>query len=83
MSLVITELADKEHAESQVLAEYLPEQLTRSEISTIVSEAIASTGAAEIGMKGMGKVMAQVTPQTKGRADGGLVAAEVRRQLAS
>ena len=77
------ELADKEHAESQVLADYLPEQLTRSEISTIVSEAIASTGAAEIGMKGMGKVMAQVTPQTKGRADGGLVAAEVRRQLAS
>ncbi len=78
-----TELADKEHAESQVLADYLPQQLTRSEISTIVSEAIASTGAAEIGMKGMGKVMAQVTPQTKGRADGGLVAAEVRRQLAS
>ena len=78
-----TELADKEHAESQVLADYLPEQLTRSEISTIVSEAIASTGAAEIGMKGMGKVMAQVMPQTKGRADGGLVAAEVRRQLAS
>jgi uncharacterized protein YqeY len=78
-----TELADKEHAESQVLADYLPQQLTRSEISTIVSEAIASTGAAEIGMKGMGKVMAQVSPQTKGRADGGLVAAEVRRQLAS
>jgi uncharacterized protein YqeY len=78
-----TELADKEHAESQVLADYLPQQLTRSEISTIISEAIASTGAAEIGMKGMGKVMAQVTPQTKGRADGGLVAAEVRRQLAS
>jgi uncharacterized protein YqeY len=78
-----TELADKEHAESEVLADYLPQQLTRSEISTIVSEAIASTGAAEIGMKGMGKVMAQVSPQTKGRADGGLVAAEVRRQLAS
>jgi uncharacterized protein len=32
-------------------------------------------------MKGMGKVMAQVTPQTKGRADGSVVAAEVRRQL--
>ena len=78
-----TELADKEHAESQGLADDLPQQRTRSEISTIVSEAIASTGAAEIGMKGMGKVMAQVTPQTKGRADGGLVAAEVRRQLAS
>jgi uncharacterized protein len=77
------ELAEKEHAESQVLADYLPQQLTASEISAIVTEAIASAGAAELGMKGMGKVMAQVTPQTKGRADGSLVAAEVRRQLAS
>jgi uncharacterized protein len=34
-------------------------------------------------MKGIGKVMAQVTPQTKGRADGNVVAAEVRRQLSS
>jgi uncharacterized protein YqeY len=78
-----TELADKEHAESEVLADYLPQQLTPSEISAIVTEAIASTGAAELGMKGMGKVMAQVTPQTKGRADGSLVAAEVRRQLSA
>ena len=50
----------------------------REEISAIVADAIASTGAAELGMKGMGKVMAQVTPQTKGRADGGVVAAEVQ-----
>ena len=76
-----TELADKEHAESEVLADYLPQQLTPSEISAIVTDAIASTGAAELGMKAMGKVMAEVTPQTKGKADGGLVAAEVRRQL--
>jgi uncharacterized protein YqeY len=78
-----TELANKEHAESEVLADYLPQQLTSSEISTIVTDAITSTGAAELGMRGMGKVMAQVTPQTKGRADGSLVAAEVKRQLAS
>jgi len=76
-----TELANKEHAESEVLADYLPQQLTPSEISAIVTNAIASTGAAELGMKGMGKVMAQITPQTKGRADGSAVAAEVRRQL--
>jgi uncharacterized protein YqeY len=76
-----TELAEKEHAESQVLADYLPRQLTQSEISAIVSDAIAVTGAAEVGVRGMGKVMAQVTPQTKGKADGGVVAAEVRRQL--
>jgi uncharacterized protein len=78
-----TELANKEHAESEVLADYLPQQLTPSEISAIVTNAIASTGAAELGMKGMGKVMAQITPQTKGRADGSAVAAEVRRQLSA
>jgi len=78
-----TELANKEHAESEVLADYLPQQLTPSEISAIVTNAIASTGAAELGMRGMGKVMAQLTPQTKGRADGSLVAAEVRRQLSA
>ena len=76
-----TELAEKEHAESDVLADYLPKQLSPSEISAIVTDAITSSGAAELGMKGMGKVMAQVTPQTKGKADGSVVAAEVRRQL--
>ena len=76
------ELAEKERAESDVLADYLPQQLTQQEIADIVADAIASTGAAELGMKGMGKVMAQVTPQTKGKADGSVVAAEVRRQLA-
>jgi uncharacterized protein len=75
------ELAEKERAESDVLADYLPQQLTEEEIAAIVAEAIASTGAAELGVKGMGKVMAQVTPQTRGKADGSVVAAEVRRQL--
>jgi uncharacterized protein YqeY len=76
------ELAEKEHAESEVLADYLPQQLTQTEIAAIVANAIAATGAGELGMKGMGKVMAQVTTQTKGKADGSVVAAEVRRQLA-
>jgi uncharacterized protein YqeY len=76
-----SELAEKERAESDVLADYLPQQLTQEEIAAIVADAIASTGAAELGMKGMGKVMGQVTPQTKGKADGSMVAAEVRRQL--
>jgi uncharacterized protein len=75
------ELAEKERAESSVLADYLPQQLTQEEVAAIVADSIASTGAAELGMKGMGKVMAQVTPQTKGKADGSAVAAEVRRQL--
>jgi uncharacterized protein YqeY len=76
------ELAAKERAEAEVLADYLPRQLDPEEISALVSQAIVSTGAAELGMKGMGKVMGILTPQTKGKADGGTVAAEVRRQLA-
>jgi uncharacterized protein len=78
-----SELAEKERAESDVLADYLPQQLTQEKIAAIVADAIASTGAAELGVKGMGKVMAQVTPQTKGKADGSVVAAEVRLQLSS
>jgi uncharacterized protein len=78
-----SQLAEKERAESNVLADYLPQQLTQDEIATIVADAIASTGAVELGMKGMGKVMALVTPQTKGKADGSMVAGEVRRQLSS
>lgn len=76
-----TELADKETAEAAVIAEYLPEQLDAEEISRIVSAAIAQTGAAGEGMRAMGKVMGAVQPQVRGRADGGAVAAEVRRQL--
>jgi uncharacterized protein len=78
-----SELAEKERAESDVLADYLPQQLTQDEIAAIIAGAIAATGAAELGMKGMGKVMAQVTLHTKGKADGSMVAAEVRRQLSS
>jgi uncharacterized protein len=75
------ELAEKERAESDVLAGYLPQPLTQEEIVAIVADSIASTGTAELGLKGMGKVMAQVTPQTRGKADGSAVAAEVKRQL--
>jgi uncharacterized protein YqeY len=78
-----SELAQREQAERTVLADYLPAQLSTAELSTLVSEAIDRAGAAELGMKAMGKVMAIVTPQTKGKADGAVVAAEVRRQLAT
>jgi uncharacterized protein len=75
------ELADKERAEAEVITGYLPAQLTTEEISAIVAEAVETTGAADQGMKAMGKVMGVVQPQVKGRADGGVVAAEVRRRL--
>lgn len=75
------EMADKERAEEAVIAEYLPAQLTEDEISALVRAAIESAGAADEGMRGMGKVMGLVKPQVQGRADGAAVAAEVKRQL--
>lgn len=76
------ESAAKERAEAEVLADYLPAQLSEDEIRDIVARAVEQTGAAADGMRGMGKVMGVVSPQVKGKADGGAVAAEVRRQLA-
>ncbi len=73
--------AEKERAEAAVLADYLPAQLDSDEIARLVSEAVERTGAAGEGMRAMGKVMGVLQPQVKGRADGGVVAAEVRRQL--
>ena len=71
--------AEAERAEGDVLAGYLPAQLSDEELVSLVTAAIAETGAA--GMPGMGKVMKAVTPRVAGRADGARVAAEVRRQL--
>ena len=75
------EMAAKEAAEGEVIAEYLPAPLTETEVADLVTAAISQTGAADEGMRAMGKVMGVLTPQVKGRADGGVVAAEVRRQL--
>jgi uncharacterized protein YqeY len=77
------EMAAKEKAEAAVIADYLPAQLSEQEIADLVTSAIAQVGAAGEGMRAMGKVMGVVQPQVKGRADGGAVAAEVRRQLGS
>ncbi|MGD0067349.1 MAG: GatB/YqeY domain-containing protein [Streptosporangiaceae bacterium] len=73
------EQAAAERAEGEVLAGYLPAQLSDEELSALVDEAIADTGAS--GMPGMGQVMKTVTPRVAGRADGARVAAEVRRRL--
>jgi uncharacterized protein len=74
------ELAAKERAEGGVLDEYLPAQLGDDELAAIVRAALADTGAS--GPQAMGQVMKVVQPQVAGRAEGGRIAAEVRRQLA-
>jgi hypothetical protein len=75
------DMAAKERAEAEVIADYLPEQLGPDEIAKIVTEAVEKLGVAGAGPKAMGQVMGVVQPQVKGRADGAVVAAEVRRQL--
>ncbi|CAN2221628.1 COG1610 Uncharacterized conserved protein [Candidatus Nanopelagicaceae bacterium] len=74
--------ADKaadEKAEGEVIAKYLPAQLTEDEIKAIIAAAVASTGAA--GPADMGKVMGAVKPQIAGKADGGVVSALVKAAL--
>ena len=71
--------AARELAEEEVLAAYLPAQLSDEELAALVASAIASTGAS--GPTGMGQVMKAVGPQVAGRAEGGRVAAAVRAAL--
>ena len=74
-----TDLVDNETFELNVIAEFLPQQLTETEISNLIARAIAETGAA--GAAGMGKVMAILKPQIQGRADMAAVSKLVKTQL--
>ena len=74
------DLADKEQAEIELLAPYLPQQLGEDEVRALVSEAIATTGASS--PADMGRVMGALMPRLKGRADGSLVSRLVNEELA-
>jgi uncharacterized protein YqeY len=76
-----SERAATELAEARVIESYLPAQLSDDEVADIVAAVIAETGAS--GPGAMGQVMKGVQPRVAGRADGGRIAAEVKRQLAS
>ncbi|HWH30694.1 MAG TPA: GatB/YqeY domain-containing protein [Mycobacteriales bacterium] len=72
--------AERELAEEQVLAAYLPAQLADDELAALVRAAVAETGAA--GPRDMGVVMKAVVPRVAGRADGARVSAAVKAALA-
>lgn len=74
------ELAAIEIAEIEVIQDFLPTALTEQEIVELTQAAIASTGAES--MRDMGKVMGILKPQIQGRADAGVVSAEVKKALA-
>jgi uncharacterized protein YqeY len=73
------EQAAAERAEGEVISGYLPAQMSDQELAGLVSAAIAETGAA--GPKAMGQVMKIVRPKVGDQAEGGRIAAEVKRQL--
>jgi uncharacterized protein YqeY len=71
--------AEQEKQEGEIIATYLPAQLSEDEVKKIIADAIAQSGAS--GPQGMGQVMKLVTPQTAGKADGGLVSGLVKAAL--
>ena len=73
------DLADKERAEGEVIAQYLPAQLSEGEIKKMIADAISETGAA--GPAGMGLVMKVLSPKIAGKADGGVVSGLVKAAL--
>jgi uncharacterized protein YqeY len=72
--------ADAERSEGSVIAEYLPQQLTESEIRGLVSQAMSETGAMTPAQ--MGLVMKSLQPKIAGRADGAMVSSLVKQALA-
>ncbi|MGA4850313.1 GatB/YqeY domain-containing protein [Streptomyces sp. G5(2025)] len=78
-----TEQADREKAEGEILAEYLPKQLSDDELQAIVAQAVEEAKAAGAeGPRAMGQVMKIVNPKVAGLAEGGRVAATVKKHLA-
>ena len=74
-----TELAEREEAEGRVIDEYLPAQLSDTDLASLVADAVAEAGATS--PQQMGAVMKLVTPKVAGRAEGGRVAAAVKKAL--
>lgn len=74
-----SEMAKKERAEKEVIAQYLPEQLSEEDIKKMVQEAIQVTGATEI--KDLGKVIGLVKSKAGNSADGALVAKIAKNKL--
>jgi len=73
------DLAESEEREAELIEGYMPAQLSDEELDAIVGDAVAESGASS--PKEMGKVMAAVMPQVRGRADGRRVSAVVQEKL--
>jgi uncharacterized protein YqeY len=76
-----SDLVEKEQAELAIIMEYLPQQMSRDEIAELVHRVVAEVGAE--GPGDMGKVMSQIMPQVRGRAEGREVNSIVMETLRS
>ena len=74
-----TDLVEKEQAELEIILEYMPQQMTSDEIASLVQEVVAEVGAS--GPGDMGKVMSQIMPLVRGRAEGREVSSIVMETL--
>ncbi len=74
-----SDLADAENAQAEIIAGFLPEQLTEEEIEKVVVQTIDSIGAT--GMQDMGKVMGMVSKELAGQADGKTISQIVKTKL--
>ncbi len=75
------DLAEPEEAQAEIIASFLPEQLSEEEVIKIISEVISQIGAE--GIKDMGKVMGLASKKIAGKAEGRLVADIVKKKLFS
>lgn len=75
------DLAEQEEKEVAIIQQFLPEQLSESEITEIIDAAITQTNASS--MADMGKVMGQIKPQLQGRADMGEASAILKARLSA
>jgi hypothetical protein len=73
------DLSEPELAQAAVLEQFLPVQLSEEDVTNVVKDIIAQTGAAS--MQDMGKVMGMASSQLAGKADGGTISMIVKAQL--
>ena len=73
------DLVEKETKEMGILSAYMPAQMSEEEVQKLVDEAVSQSGATT--QSDMGKVMAELMPKIKGKADSGLVSRIVKESL--
>ena len=75
------DLAEPEEAQAEVIARFLPEQLSEEEVGKVIESIVAQTGASS--MKDMGKVMGMASKQLAGKADGKTISTLVKQLLSA